>query len=87
MGWINLGELGVNVIAASIAPGAGTDGDGIPDNWERRKAGNLTTMNGTSDSNHDGIPDKDEYAADTNPFDANDRLQITAFAPLERFNQ
>jgi hypothetical protein len=79
VGWIALSETGVTVATTSIAPGADTDGDGIPDAWERSKAGNITTMNISSDSDKDGVLDKDEYAADTNPFDANDRLKITAF--------
>lgn len=79
VGWIALSETGVNVIATSLAPGADSDADGIPDNWERFFAGNLTLLTATGDRDGDGILDKDEYAADTNPFSGSDRLQITAF--------
>ena len=78
VGWIALSETGVNVITTSLAPGADTDADTIPDAWERINAGNLTLMNATTDSDKDGFLDKDEYAADTNPFNTNDRLLITA---------
>jgi len=71
----------VNVVATSIAPGADTDGDGIPDTWESLKVDNPTVMNATSDGDRDGEPDIEEYAADTNPSDPTDRLQITAFVP------
>lgn len=75
-GWIALSGTGVTVNTTSIAPGADTDHDGIPDAWEYLHAGNLTRMNATTDSDGDGILDKDEYATDTDPFDANDHLQI-----------
>jgi hypothetical protein len=36
-----------------LAAGADTDGDGIPDAWERLKFGNLTTADAASDTDHD----------------------------------
>ena len=83
VGWIALSETGVTVVATSIAPGADTDADGIPDNWERFYTGgtDLTPLTATGDRDGDGIRDRDEYAADTNPFNPNDRLQITALVP------
>lgn len=82
VGWIVLGGTGVTVNTTSIAPGADTDGDGIPDAWERLHAsGSLTTMNATTDSDGDGVLDKDEYATDTDPFDPTDRLQILTLVP------
>lgn len=47
--------------------GADTDGDGIPDAWEFRYFGNLTTANATSDYDLDGLSDYGEYLAKTNP--------------------
>lgn len=81
VGWIALSETGVTVNTTSIAAGADTDGDGIPDAWERLRASGLGLMNATSDNDNDGISDKDEYAADTDPFNANERLMITALVP------
>ncbi len=47
--------------------GADTDGDGIPDAWEFRYFGNLTTASATSDYDLDGLSDYGEYLAGTNP--------------------
>jgi len=79
VGWIALSESGVNVLATTLAPGADTDADTIPDNWELFFGGgtDLTKLSATGDRDGDGILDKDEYAADTNPFSPLDRLQIT----------
>ena len=81
VGWIALGGTGVTVITTSIVPGADTDGDGIPDAWELLHAGNLTKMNATTDSDHDGVLDKDEYLADTDPLDPSDHLRVTSLVP------
>jgi len=79
VGWIALSGAGVTVETDSISPGPDTDGDTIPDAWERSKAGGLlTVMNSTTDSDRDGVLDKDEYDTDTHPFDANDFIRITA---------
>jgi hypothetical protein len=79
-GWISLSNAFAVVKTDTVLPGADTDGDGIPDAWELRYAGNLTTMNGTTDSDGDGKKDIDEYRADTNPFDPNDNLRVTAIS-------
>ncbi len=80
VGWIALSETGVMVSTTSIAPGADTDADGIPDNWERFFVGanNLTLLTVTGDRDGDGELDAEEYAADTDPFNPNDHLRITA---------
>lgn len=77
-GWISLSNVVAYVQTDTIAPGADTDGDGIPDAWELQHFGNLTTANGTSDYDSDGVSDKNEYLAGTNPNDVNDYLRITA---------
>ena len=42
----------------------------------------LTTANAFSDFDGDGVSDRGEYLADTNPGDSSDYLQITAFSAL-----
>jgi len=44
-----------------------TDGDGLPDAWERQYAPDLTTFTATGDFDGDGLADKDEYTRDSNP--------------------
>jgi hypothetical protein len=81
IGWINLGDSGFWVGVDSIAAGADSDGDGIPDAWEWLHAGNLSTFNATSDSDQDGQSDIQEYRADTDPLDAEDCLKIVEWSP------
>jgi hypothetical protein len=77
-GWISLSNAQAFVKTDFCVAGADTDGDGIADAWEIQRAGNLTTLTGTGDADGDGVNDVDEYRADTNPLDADDRLRITA---------
>ncbi len=78
IGWINLGDSTFSVRIDSISAGTDTDGDGIPDGWELRYAGDLTTLNSSSDGDGDGQSDLAEYLADTDPLDPGDSLHILA---------
>lgn len=78
-GWIGLRNAFVNVRTDAIARGTDSDGDGIPDAWERLNFGNLTAANATSDFDGDGRSDLSEYGADTDPKDTNSLLRITTF--------
>jgi len=44
-----------------------TDGDGLPDEWEISNFKNLTTSDGWSDTDKDGLTDADEYKYQTDP--------------------
>jgi hypothetical protein len=83
VGWIDLGDAASGVKVDSISAGTDSDGDGIPDAWEMRYAGNLTTFTATSDYDGDGQSDLQEYLADTNPLDPTDYLHIVAFSLSE----
>jgi hypothetical protein len=79
-GWINLNDINGKVQTDHVLMGADTDGDGIADAFEYQYFGNLTTANGTTDNDHDGISDRDEYLDGTSPVIPSDRLKITTFA-------
>ena len=65
-----------NLAAASVAPLAvDDDHNGLPDTWERA----YFSSNGVPpdvDSDHDGIDNRHEYLAGTNPMDSNSFLRI-----------
>lgn len=65
-GWISLSNAQAFVQTDTLAPGPDTDLDGIPDAWEMQRAGNLATLGG-SYPDGDGVPDVEEYRADTDP--------------------
>jgi hypothetical protein len=78
VGWISLSNAQAYVRTDTLSPGADTDGDEIPDPWEYRMAGNLTTLSGNRhDEDFDGVPDTDEYGADTDPTNDLSTLAIT----------
>jgi len=79
IGWISLSNAIAFVQTDVIAPGADTDGDNIPDAFEYQFAGNLMTMNSTTDLDRDGFTDLEEYLAGTDPTDAADSLKILQF--------
>ena len=78
----NLGWIALNTTLSTLAtvtinrPDA--DSDGIPDPWERLFFGNLTRATSTTDKDGDGVIDRLEYFAGTDPGNAASLLKITA---------
>jgi hypothetical protein len=79
VGWINLGDSNFALVVETISAGTDRDGDGIPDGWELLHAADLTRFARGSDADLDGQTDLEEYRADTDPLDSNDRLQVVSF--------
>lgn len=72
----------------TLARGPDSDGDGIPDPWEYRMAGNTTTLRaGGHDADNDGVPDVQEAGADTDPLDDTSLLAITDIRRLSNTNR
>jgi alpha-tubulin suppressor-like RCC1 family protein len=86
-GWIHLGTLKTTIHPGPDLDGPLGGGDHIADSWEIEKGqlagfgNNLSLLGATpaSDFDFDGFSDLEEYQADTNPFSATDRLQVTNF--------
>jgi hypothetical protein len=86
VGWISLSNSQAYV-KSTLSAGTDTDGDGIPDAWERRRTGNLTALGGgTNDADHDGASNRAEYLADTNPTDGNDSFEIVSLTTVSGTN-
>jgi len=77
-GWISLSNAFAVVQTDHIQTGVDSDVDGIADAWERTYTNTLSAFTATSDTDHDGVSDKNEYFADTSPLDPNSVLRITS---------
>lgn len=82
----NVGQL-KNSFAWSLTSVANddNDADGLPDSWEMKYFGNLTTANGTSCYNGDGVSDLQKYQQGKDPTlpPENSNLYLIVYTPLE----
>ena len=75
-GWISLSNAFGLVKTDTIPGGADVNANGLPDAWERTYFGGLG-VNPAADSDGDGMSNKAEYLAGTNPTNALNNLRIT----------
>jgi len=78
-GWISLSNAFASVKVDAIPRGADSNGNGIPDAWERQNFG-TTGIDPNADPDGDGMSNLQEYLAGTNPNDGTDNLRITYVA-------
>lgn len=76
-GWVNLGS-GVLTTASMDCPD--TDTDAMADHWEWANFGNLGVATALTDKDGDGVLDKDEYAAGTDPNDNASSFKIISLS-------
>lgn len=75
IGWISLSNAVAYVQTDRLTTGDDTDHDNLPDAWELSRTNNLTRL-GTGDADGDGVSDLDEYLADTDPLNTDDRPEL-----------
>jgi len=80
-GWISLSNAAAYVQTDAIAPAADSNGDGIPDAWALQNFGTIN-IDPNADPDRDGMSNRQEYLAGTDPNDASSSLRITAITAL-----
>jgi hypothetical protein len=76
-GWISLSNAAAYAQTDTLYPGP-LSTNGLPIPWLLANFG-TTNVNANSDPDGDGMSNRQEYLAGTNPLDRNDKLQITTF--------
>ncbi len=76
-GWISLSNAFAVDETDSIPGGTDANADGLPDAWERLYFG-TTSVNPDADADGDGLSNKEEYLAGTNPTNSLSKLEIIA---------
>lgn len=63
----NAGNISTAQVGFTVQPDTDSDNDGMPDWWEMKYFGDLTTYQGADDYDGDGISNTDEYNNGTDP--------------------
>ena len=75
--------IGFRLVQPLLSSPTDTDGDGLPDEWEIARFGNLTASDGTGDFDRDGRTDAQEFADNTDPDNAGSTLGLVAYYPFD----
>ncbi|MEI8352092.1 MAG: LamG-like jellyroll fold domain-containing protein, partial [bacterium] len=68
--WFSTGYVDHLSVSTNEPPGLDTDGDGLPDAWERAQGLNPEdSSDASADPDFDGLASRDEYVQGTDPFD------------------
>jgi hypothetical protein len=78
IGWISLSSAVAQLKTTTIAAGADSDSNGLPDAWEYQYFGHIH-VDPNADADGDGSTNLQEYLAGTNPLDPADNLKIAHF--------
>ena len=87
VGWIGLDSGKYGVCTLTLDSGPDDDADGIPDLWEYNTYGTSAGLTATGDYDGDGVSDRDEYLADTNPMSDTDYPTVIDFQVMGTTNQ
>lgn len=80
-GWISLSNATAHVQTDTIPAGVDSNANSLPDAWERTFFGALG-VSPAADADGDGMSNKQEYLAGTNPTNSLDNLRIIGFSSL-----
>ncbi|NWK54757.1 hypothetical protein HW115_03995 [Verrucomicrobiaceae bacterium N1E253] len=84
---VTIDYINIDYNGVWIPVGTDTDGDGMSDLWEDTHFGNPTIAAPDKDEDNDGKSNLEEYQADTDPFDPDSVMKISAIEETDTENE